>query len=92
MQFSRSLEKHSGYCSTDRPKNGGGASFQDGGSVLEFDAGRKLRLGENDEVKMFRSGLALRFRASPAQAEFRMRAEPTNIPKNSRIQGSIFAE
>jgi len=66
--------------------------FINRGSVREFDAGSKLRFGENDEVKMFRSGLALGLRASPAQSEFRMHAERTNMAKNSRIHGSIFDE
>ncbi len=46
-----------------------------GGSVLEFDTSRKLRLGENDEVEIFCSGLALRFRAGQAHSDFRVRAK-----------------
>jgi hypothetical protein len=62
------------------------------GSVFKFDAGSKLRFGENDEVKIFRGALTFGFRPSLGQREFRTRTEPTNMAKKSRIHGSIFAE
>jgi len=62
------------------------------GSVFKFDAGSKLRFGENDEVKIFRGGLTFGLRPSPGQPEFRTRAEPANMAKKSRIRSSIFAE
>jgi hypothetical protein len=61
-------------------------------SVFKFDAGSKLRFGENDEVKIFRGGLTFGLRPSQGQPEFRTRAEPANMAKNSRIHSSIFAE
>ncbi len=50
-----------------------------GESVRTLDAGRKLRLGENHQMNIFRGDIAIGLRASQAKRELRMHSEEAHL-------------
>lgn len=53
-------------------------------SVRALDAGRKLRLGENHEMNIFRGDYAIGLRASQATREPRMRSQEAHAKRSCR--------
>ena len=68
----------------DNAGAGGTVKLERGESARALDAGRKLRLGENHEMNIFRGDFAIGLRASQSARELRVRSEEAHAKRRCR--------
>ena len=69
---------------TRQCRGGGTVTLERGESVRALDAGRKLRVGENHEMNIFRGDFAIGLRASQAKRELRMHSKEAHAKRRCR--------